>query len=201
MPRELPQARHRHIRGGCHGRKQPALLSIFGDVRHARGKRVGRRSESDGPAVKGDGSSERPDARQSAHRGKRQRGATRTHQASQPHDLPFANAERCRLHPWRGGRVLHVEHKFSDAVNTPGKFLRHVASHHRANQFPSIDTVRPCGDDVAAVAQDGDAICDRKDLVQPVRDINDAQPALSEPPKRPEQPIHFRRCERGGGLV
>ena len=34
-----------------------------------------------------------------------------------------------------------------------------------------------------------------------MRDINDAQPALPQAPKRSEQAIHFRRRERGSRLV
>src|SRR5438552_1854040 len=53
----------------------------------------------------------------------------------------------------------------------------------------------------ASVAQDGHAIGDGEDLVQPVRNIDDAEPLAAQTPERVEQPLDFRRRQRSGGLV
>ena len=45
------------------------------------------------------------------------------------------------------------------------------------------------GGDAASVAKDRDAVGDAKDLVEPMRDIDDADAARAEPPKRLEQAL------------
>ena len=68
-----------------------------------------------------------------------------------------------------------------------------------------ISAVRELGGrprrDVAAVAQDGDRVGDRADLLEPVADEDDRDAALAQPADGREEVVDLVRRERGGRLV
>ena len=55
--------------------------------------------------------------------------------------------------------------------------------------------------DVAAVAHDRDPVAEREDLVEAVRDEQDAGALVAEAAGDGEQPLHLDSAERGGRLV
>ena len=94
---------------------------------------------------------------------------------------------------------------FQDHVADLGRRLgekgANVAAHHLANDLLDGDVGGAVGGDVPAVPHDGDAVAEVKDLVETVRNEEDAGPAVPEAPGHGEQPFHLDAAEGGGGLV
>ena len=63
-----------------------------------------------------------------------------------------------------------------------------------------ISATRP-GVDAPAVAQDGDAVAEPEDLVEPVGDVDDGDAVAPEEVDDPEQALDLARLERRGRLV
>jgi hypothetical protein len=57
------------------------------------------------------------------------------------------------------------------------------------------------GFDVAAVAEDGDAVAEFEDLLHAVRDVEDGAPARAELADDREEPAHLAVGEAAGGFV
>lgn len=68
-----------------------------------------------------------------------------------------------------GGEPLNVEDHIPRVGGPAGELLGDVAAHHHADQFRFGGL---CGDgvDVLAIADDGDGVADRRDLIEMVRD-------------------------------
>ena len=78
-----------------------------------------------------------------------------------------------------------------------GQFL----AHQQVDQAAVIQGGRRHGGHLAAVPQHGHVPGDREDLVQPVGDVEDADPRGRDPPDDLHQPLDLGRRQGGGRLV
>ena len=72
---------------------------------------------------------------------------------------------------------------------------------HRRDHAVPVHLADRRGDHVAPVAQHGDPVGQRRDLVEPVRDVDDAHAVGRELPDDAEEPRALRRRQRRGRLV
>ena len=86
-----------------------------------------------------------------------------------------------------------------------GRHLReqrvHVAADHRPDHRLDRQLADRLRQDVATVAHHGDALADREDLLEPVRDEEHRVSARPQRLDDAEQPVDLRAGERGGRLV
>ncbi len=163
---------------------QAQLLAVLGDVGDAQVDRLLDGLRGDLLAVQ----HHRPgvvDAVAAAEDGTRQLGAPGTHQARETDDLPRTDVERGVLgdHPAGHVRVLdipvaHLQQHLAGVGLVVGVAVLDRAADHRANDAVLVHLT---GDHVVglhrlAVADDGDGIADRSDLVELVgdHDLGDA---------------------------
>ena len=99
---------------------------------------------------------------------------------SQPDDLARAHRERdvAKTRPAR--EAAHLEHRRARRRVARRKLLGYVPADHPADELRAIEAGGRRGRHVAAVPQHGHPIGDREDLVEPVRDVDDAQPAIAQ---------------------
>ncbi len=141
----------------------------------------------------------------------RELGAARAEQSGHADDLAVVEVEAHRMetapraeaaqrHAWRSAFVGCVldGHLGVDGL---GRRQRHVASHHRRHQRGRGQLRgRPFAHE-AAVAQHGDAVRDRVDLVEEVRDEQDRQTRLAQAAQHREQALDFAVVQAGRRLV
>jgi hypothetical protein len=97
--------------------------------------------------------------------------------------------------------VLDLEHRAADLGLELREELGELAADHAAHELVGVHVGRaPVVRDLA-VAQDGDGVADREDLVEPVGDEEHAGAALLERSDHPEEPLDLVPGERRGGLV
>ena len=72
---------------------------------------------------------------------------------------------------------------------------------HPLDQAALRRSLRGARQDLAAVAEDGHRVGDAQDVVEKVRDEDDAAAAVAQAPQNAEQALDLGRRERGGGLV
>ena len=112
--------------------------------------------------------------------------------------------ERCLAAVALGAHAVDAEHDLRtralDALDGCGAQL-HVSTHHEASELAA----RRAGDLVRALGapgpQDGDAVRDRADLVELVRDEDDGAALGRHAPEHLEEGLRLLRREHGGGLV
>ena len=164
--------------------KMPRRLAVLGDVAEAARDRLGRRV---GTAPAGRRPRPRPWRPARRRAPARRTSAPRRRGPASPTISPCAHRERHVAE--RGGAT---EPRTSSTVS-PGaggprrELLRHVATHHPANQLRATQALRAHRRDVPAVAQHRHAIGEREDLFEPVRHVDDAEPALAQPPQHREE--------------
>ena len=79
--------------------------------------------------------------------------------------------------------------------------LGKLASDHRANEVVGVEPFELAGEDELAVAEDRDALAEREDLLEPVRDEEDGDAGLVQRSGDLEEPVDLDRGERRGRLV
>ena len=67
-----------------------------------------------------------------------------------------------------------LQHDLADGDLALGEDGVDVAAHHEADQLRAIHVAQLAGGDGVAVAQHGDAVGDRGDFIEAVRDVDDA---------------------------
>ena len=124
----------------------------------------------------------------------------RADQPGQPEHLAAAQLEVERHAVGEHARALEPDH--GRAALTPLHRLDVIGdlAEHRVHDLRRLERPRELGLQ-APVAQHRDAIRQRLDLAQPVRDVEDRDPALAQPPHDPEQPLGLRGGQRRGRLV
>ena len=173
------QRRDRDVRARRHQRKQPATLAILGEVRDAAADRLGRRC-----------------AKRTARRRRgRRRSTASAPTIARPTDVRPAPTRPARptISP---ARTVNETSRNAAAPTSAARprarrrpargrareLLGHVAPDHPADQLrrdraPAAGAVRHA----PAVAQHGHAIGEREDLVEAMRDVDDAEPARAQP--------------------
>ena len=76
-----------------------------------------------------------------------------------------------------------------------------LAPDHHPDQLRPAHPARVTGRHGLAVPQDGDAVGDRRNLLEPMRDVNDPGTPLAQPRDDIEQARHLPRAQRRGRLV
>src|SRR5882724_1088799 len=79
--------------------------------------------------------------------------------------------------------------------------LSERAAHHLTDDLVDGDPFHGRGDDAAAVAEHGDAVCHLLDLLQPVGDVDHRHAAPPQATDHLEEAVHLAAGERGGRLV
>ena len=82
-----------------------------------------------------------------------------------------------------------------------GKDSRELAASHHPDERGAIDAGALAGFDRLPIAEDGDAIGNREDLLETMRDIDDAAAVRLEQPDDREQALDFAFGQRGRRLV
>src|SRR5438093_2955615 len=82
-----------------------------------------------------------------------------------------------------------------------GELLGQLAPHHPADELRAVEARHRRGRDGAPVSKDRDAVGDGEDLLEPVRDVDDAQAPRAEAAHHGEEALHLRVREGGRRLV
>ena len=127
--------------------------------------------------------------------------AARPDQPGHPDDLAFPKLETDILRQRFAVEVLDFQNDFSDRGIQFGIQVVDGATHHQVNQFIFSGFGDGLGGDVAAIAQDRDAISHLKHFLQAVTDIDDPHAALFEQVHDAEQPLHVGFGQGGGGFI
>ena len=139
--------------------------------------------------------------RQAEH-GLRQLGAARSDKPREPDDFAAANLERHILYTGRSaGDAAQLERDLSERHAPLRKDRRQLASDHQVDQRRALQAGARVRADRAAVAQHGDAIGNRENLFEPVRDVDDADLLGLQPRDDLEEPLHLRPAQRRRRLV
>ena len=172
-------------------------MPLAGNVDETRADRLGRRAQR------------RPLAIQRHRTRPRRKAEDRTHDiglavaldTAEPDDLASPRGEGHILEQAFGFEVLDEE-KLAPRRGCAQRIgERHFASDHHRNQALVIDFVAVDGADDFAVLQHGDAIGDREDFGQAVRDEDDRGAAPFQFAHDLEQLVDFCGVQRGGWLV
>ena len=136
-------------------------------------------------------------------------GAARAEQAAEPDDLaaahrevdPRAGCERWRspsasssTSPWRARAAAELGH-------AGGLDVGDRAAEHVGDQRDLARLADGADRDGPAVAHHRDAVADREELVEEVRDVEHRDPGVAQPADHAEQHLDLAVVERGGGLV
>ena len=97
--------------------------------------------------------------------------------------------------------VPQVECHLSQRYRAFGKDSRELAANHHPDERGAIDAGAFAGLDGLPIAEDGDAIGNREDLFETMRDIDDAAAVRLEQPDDREQSLDFAFGQRGRRLV
>ena len=103
---------------------------------------------------------------------------------------------RPRLPRWRTSRTVSP----TSADSLAGDLVEVAADHHR-DEVAHVGLRHRPGGDVAAVAEDGDAVAEAEDLLHAVRDVDDAEALRTEAADHLEEEVGLALGERGGRLV
>src|SRR6202040_4173321 len=98
-------------------------------------------------------------------------------------------------------QALHSQDFFAGWLLDFWENAVHVSSDHVLEQHVHRHLGGSMGGDQPAVAQYYDAVSDARDLLQPMADINKADPLLAELINLCEQPVGFLAPEGCGGLI
>ena len=127
-------------------------------------------------------------------------GAPGAHEPGEPDDLAGAHGEPDVAEDAHPGQAAHLEQDLADRV-LHLREERHRAADHVPDEVGGGELARRRRDDVPAVAEDGRAIAQREDLVQPVADEQDRHAAVAKPADDREQPLDLVGGQRCGRLV
>ena len=196
--RQRPKRRERKIVQDAHPPDQALRGAIFrhvGDAFCARGfRQVDPHAFAVEPNLAGL-------ARRHAEQRLREFAAARTHEPRKADDLARAHGEADAL----GERPAHEIARFEDRRADWRDRLREEALEpppdHHLHEFADVGVRDVARTDIGAVAQHRDAIGDRKNLVEAMTDIDDADAALLEAADDVEQTRHVAFRQRRGRLV
>ena len=173
--------------------------AIFGNVADPGLDGIRRRGDVNGRTVDDDlAGIERRQAKQRF----RQLRATRADESRQPEDLPALDGEG---HVADAGSAIrhtaHVERDRSDRDRPLREDGRQLAANHHADQIGTRDVARGARGNRLPVPEHGDAIGNREDFFEPMRNVDDAGAGLAEDVDHSEQALDLAIGERGGRLV
>ena len=136
-----------------------------------------------------------------AEKQSRRLGATGSDEPCQAKHLASPNLERHILHP------LTAIEGFDDQAGLAGrgvafrKLLVETAADHQFDHLLAGEALDGARVDVLAVPQEGDAVGDLKNLIEPVADINDPDTLRFQFVDHPEQSLGFAGGEGGAGFI
>jgi hypothetical protein len=135
----------------------------------------------------------------------RRLGAARADQAEDAGDLPGIDREGRCCAPPAHGQVL------APLSTLPARrracrlraveLVRQAAADHRPDDAVAVEVRGVVGDDMLAVAQDGDAVGELQRLLQRMRDEDDRDAACLQAADQGEEVVLLLRRQRGGRLV
>ncbi len=132
----------------------------------------------------------------------RQLRAPRAHQSGEPENLSAPDRQGDVVDPAAAVReVTHLERDVAELDASLREDGGKLAPDHQANELAALDRPGLAGRDGFAVAEDRDAIRDGGDLLEAVRDVDDAGAVLAEPGHHGEQPLDLALAQRRGRLV
>ena len=194
--RQPAQARQGQVRPDRHV-EDPALLeAVRGHQRHPavdRVLRVGRRDDVVADlhdAV----------ARTGAEQQRQQLLAPRAREPREPDDLAGTRLE-VEVGEDRPANAACAQDRLAARGGRAAHRARDRAAEHQVDQLLLVQLGGLVRADLGTVAQHADAVGDREDLVEPVRDIEDADTALAHAPHGLEQDLDLGLRERRGRLV
>ena len=97
--------------------------------------------------------------------------------------------------------MLHGQNDFAGCAHGRREDVRQFTSDHQLNERGLIDGGYWMSADAFAIAEDGDAIRQREDFLESMRDINDPDTGGAQFAHDLEQEIHFFPGERGRRFV
>ena len=128
-------------------------------------------------------------------------GASGAHQACQRHDLSGADFEADVAEDPGPAESVDFQDRIPDLGNRLGEQRLDVAAHHLADDLRDGDVGGPVGGNVPAVPHDGDPVAQVEDLVEAVRNEEDAGSLVPEAAGDGEQALHFNTAQGGRRLV
>ncbi len=128
-------------------------------------------------------------------------GAAGADQAGQTEDFTAANRKRNVTDFSSPAEVFRHEAIRADNAAARRKFLIQRPAHHHLDQVRAVDLADCPRGRQLAIAQDHHTVGDGKDLFQPVADVNDPEAVGLQVADDGEEPLHFRRGQRGGRLI
>ena len=195
---EAVERQQREVRAHGLAQQQPVPLAVLGQVGEAEGGGLRRVADAHRPAVDADlaGGGAQP------HDALHQLGAPG---ADQPGDTQYLAAPQVEANvaaPAGHREARHLQHDLGGGRGRLGREqLRQVAPDHVPGHVVHTEAGGRRGDDVAAVAQHGDAVGDGAHLVQLVRGVEDRHPVRAQPLDLAEQHLRFLGGQHGGRLV
>ncbi len=178
--------------------RQPLLLAVLRNERHAAARGVFRRA---GDALALEADLARRDAVRAEDRA-RDLGAARADQAAQADDLAGAYREADVGDPVVGRETFDVEQQLARVLAVLARIgAVDRTPDHQAHQVVRRGLGGQHRGDPAAVAQHRDAVAEREHLRETVRDVDDRDAALPQPPDDGEQPLGLAIGQCGGRLV
>jgi hypothetical protein len=132
-------------------------------------------------------------------------GAARAHQAEHARDLSGEDRQRVVLDHRRHAQVLDGEHALARRTHlllaSGIQRLGQVAPDHGLDDARPVEVLRLVSDDMAAIAQHGDAVADQKRLFERVRNEDDGDAAPLELAHQVEEIFLLLGRQAGGRLV
>ncbi len=128
-------------------------------------------------------------------------GTASTDEPGERDDLTGAHVEADVREDAAAAEVSHRDDGFADLRLLFGEQRRDVAPDHFAHQAVDRDVLREVGGDEGAVAHDGDAVAEIEDLVEAVRDEQDAGAPVAQRPRNREQAVDLDAAECGRRFV
>ncbi len=134
--------------------------------------------------------------------------APSTHQTEQPNDFTPPHAERhvanevliCSIRMAQR-KAFHAKHFVGKWGSRLGKQLRELAANHQLDHAVARQLGERLAGDETTVAEDRDVVGNLPQLVELVRDVNDADVLLLELANQPEEDLDFLFRDRRGRLV
>ena len=114
--------------------------------------------------------------------------AARANEASERHDLAGPNLEGDIVDDAGAGQPFDLEHYWTRRDRLCGHFLDIAANHH-PDHLGVVEFVGALAAGKAAIAQNGDAVGNREDLLEPVRNKDDGEAARFQARHRLEQGV------------
>jgi hypothetical protein len=173
-------------------------FAILRQEADAGGDRVARRVDHDDLAVDSNL------ARLAAICAEEEAGGLGAAGADQPGDrenLAAADLERHVAHGSTAPQSGHLQPRAAERDRAGGKLALQLATDHHLDHLVARDPIDGAFADVGAVTEHGHAIGDGEDLVEPVADVDDADPVSSQLGDDREQALDLMRREGGRRLV